>query len=470
MPIKNPHLKEQLIQLLARQAGVKAPDLAKQLGISPATLHRHLQANISSILASGKARRTRYALRRPLRGSIVEVPVYQIDDQGHASILSTLIPVYPTGSWMPLEHSDWPIDAEHQDGWWDGLPYPLYDLQPQGFMGRHFARAIHHILDVPETPQLWNDDQLLYVLIQRGSDLSGNLIVGDPAFELWQQQRLHPASPIPAVETASQYAQLAEQAIHHGTAGSSAAGEFPKFTAMRELAESITPHVIVKFSGAEDSKAVTRWADLLVCEHLALEQINTLPGLYASKSRVLRHSNRTFLELERFDRHGQFGRSALLSMETVNAALLGKDPGDWSLLADALAHARLIDAKTQEAIHILWWYGKLIANTDMHLGNLSFQPKQGKLQLAPSYDMLPMLYAPLAGGEVPVRNFEPPHPLPRQQSPWLIACEAAIKFWNTAASDPRIGNDFHQIASENGRKLLNLRDIIMPSKQPTTPP
>jgi len=42
---------------------------------------------------------------------------------------------------------------------------------------------------------------------------------------------------------------------------------------------------------------------------------------------------------------------------------------------------------------------RLIANTDMHLGNLTFHV-EGTFRLAPAYDMLPMAYAPLPGGEV----------------------------------------------------------------------
>lgn len=57
-----------------------------------------------------------------------------------------------------------------------------------------------------------------------------------------------------------------------------------------------------------------------------------------------------------------------------------------------------------------------IANTDVHTGNLSFRP-QAQLELAPAYDMLPMLYAPLPNGEVPALTFEPPPPLPPREPP-----------------------------------------------------
>ena len=59
-------------------------------------------------------------------------------------------------------------------------------------------------------------------------------------------------------------------------------------------------------------------------------------------------------------------------------------------------------------------------------GNLAFRPG---LKLAPVYDMLPMMYAPLPGGEVPPRIYQPEWPLPHQRAHWQTACVAALAFW-----------------------------------------
>ena len=103
-------------------------------------------------------------------------------------------------------------------------------------------------------------------------------------------------------------------------------------------------------------------------------------------------------------------------------------------------------------IQHLWWFGRLIANTDMHTGNLSFRP-QTQLALAPAYDMLPMLYAPLPGGEVPVRAFEPPLPLPPQRPVWTAACAAAQAFWQRASQDTRISDEFRSVCAFNAKRL-----------------
>ena len=163
---------------------------------------------------------------------------------------------------------------------------------------------------------------------------------------------------------------------------------------------------------------------------------------------------RTFLEVERFDRHGPFGRSPLLSLYTLDAALLGDGTTDWTRLAARLHAARLLVAADVQRINQLWWFGRLIANSDMHTNNLSFsQGNTGVLTLAPAYDMLPMLYAPLPGGEVPTRAFDPPLPLPPQRATWLVACGAAIRFWVQASEDSRLSDGFKRLCGVNASKL-----------------
>jgi AraC-like DNA-binding protein len=453
---RNEAARAQLTTALSRRAAASASDLATQLGVSVPTLHRLLQELGSAVVATGAARRTRYALRRALRGDTSPLPVYAVDATGRADHIGDLALVHPQGSCMRLEGTPWPAPEDSRDGWWGGLPYPLYDMRPQGYLGRQLARAEHRHFNVSANPEEWRDDDVLHVLSRIGSDASGNLIVGNPAFERWQASTLDSGKAMIGKSAVGRaYARLAEQAIAAGVAGSSAAGEFPKFPALRELAGSATPHVLVKFSGADASPAVQRWSDLLVCEHLALECAALLPGLASARSRIVMHEGRTFVEVERFDRHGEHGRSPLVSLGALDAALIGDGSANWTRLAQRLSDARLLDAHSVTHIEHLWWFGRLIANTDMHTGNLSFQPlgPPATLTPAPVYDMLPMLYAPLAGGEAPVRSFEPPLPLPPQRAAWTAACTAAITFWWRAATDTRISEAFRRVCSANGQRL-----------------
>ena len=456
---RNEAARDQLTAVLGRQAPVAAADIAGPLGISIPTLHRLLPALGDKLISTGKARRTRYALRRDLRGEFAPLPLYEIDSAGRAELVAHLDLVRPQGSCLPLAGAGWPVPEESRDGWWAGLPYPLYDMRPQGYMGRQFARAEHRQLGVSSNPQEWGDDDIAWVLSRSGSDASGSLILGNRAFEQWQASTLSPPEPLKARALGAAYARLAEQAIGAGAAGSSAAGEFPKFAALRERAGGATPHVLVKFSGADGSAAVRRWSDLLVAEHLALECAAGLPGLESARSRVVEHAGRTFLEVERFDRHGPFGRSRLVSLATLDAALMGAGTSDWAVLAGRLQALGLLGAEAVERIQHLWWFGRLIANTDMHTGNLSFVPNE-TLALAPTYDMLPMLYAPLPGGELPTRGFEPALPLPPQRGVWVACCRAAIAFWSAVAADERISPTFRRLCAANARRLREMADRV----------
>lgn len=460
---RNEAARAQLTSALSRRAAASASDLAVQLGVSVPTLHRLLREAGSAVIATGAARRTRYALRRAVRGDASPLPVYAVDAEGRADAIGDLVLVQPQGSCMSLEGTPWPVPEDSRDGWWGGLPYPIYDMRPQGYLGRQLARAEHRQFNVSANPEEWSDDDVMHVLSRIGSDASGNLIVGNAALERWQTATLRPADALPSKPSIGRaYARLAEQAIAAGVPGSSAAGEFPKFPALRALQGSDTPHVLVKFSGADGSPAVQRWSDLLVCEHLALECAATLPGVAGARSRVIVGDGRTFLEVERFDRHGEHGRSPLVSLGTLDAALLGDGSSDWTRLANRLNTAGLLGSDDLQRIDHLWWFGRLIANTDMHTGNLSFRPHgpPAALSLAPIYDMLPMLYAPLAGGEVPARSFEPPLPLPPHRATWRAACTAAITFWWRAATDKRISEAFRRLCSASGQRLEQIAQRV----------
>jgi hypothetical protein len=454
--LSNQPARERLAAVLGRIEPASAREIAKALDVSTPTALRILAEQKASLVVLGNARRRRYALRRALRGEASAWPVYAIDEAGRAHAAGEMALIAPAGSHLAVDAHAWPVPDESRDGWWPGLPYPLFDMRPQGFMGRGFARRHAGALRLDPDPTTWSEDDIVVALARAGADLSGNLMVGHAALAEWQRTTLNPPRPIAEAQRGAAYVALAEQALADGAAGSSAGGEFPKFTTLRERTGSRTPHVIVKFSGADDSAAVRRWSDLLVCEHLALETVARDLGLRSSRSDIVQHAGRTFLEVERFDRHGSQGRSALVSLETIDATFLGSSSTQWPELAKRLEVERLLDASDVARIEILWWFGKLIRNTDMHLGNLSFEPV-GTLRIAPVYDMLPMAYAPLSGGEVPPRPFDVALPMPEQRERWLAACTAALEFWRRAASDVRIGGPFRAVCADNAAALARLR-------------
>ena len=318
-------VRDQLPALLRRKPGASAPEITALANTSPATMLRALKEAGPDVVRVGKAGRTRYYLSRSLRGQYHALPLYRIDREGQASQVGKLQPLAPAGCHLDVQALGWPVAPEFANGVWPGLPYPLQDMWPQGFLGRNFARHIATELLVPDNPRAWSDDDAVVVLAQRGIDCTGDLVLGDVALERWLLDKSQALEPLAGIALAKHYVQMADHAALLGEAGSSAAGEFPKFTAVRQLeadqVNSLTPHVIVKFSGSERSGTVQRWSDLLVCEHLALQTLHGLGGVVCANSRLLQHGGRTFLEVERFDRQGLWGRSPLCSLATLEASI-----------------------------------------------------------------------------------------------------------------------------------------------------
>jgi len=432
----------------------QAGELVGRLGISRPSLMRAIAELGDQVVVRGRARRTAYAARRSVRGKVDPHPVYKIDESGKAHELGMLVPTYPAGCAMTLtEDLPWPLDDEMGDGWFRGIPYFLADMRPQGFLGRNFAHQYADILQVDEAVNRWSEDDVLHVLSLLGWDQPGQYIVGEPSLRRFLSEQQRELQFINDDEIPIAYPQRAQQALNFGVADSSAAGEFPKFTA-RRLREKPT-HVIVKFSGADGSPQEQRWGDLLVCEHLALETISDNLGLKAAQSSIYQIDGRTFYEVDRFDRHGEFGRSGVCSWSELNAALFGRT-GAWTDGADILLAAHFISEETAQQMKLLEQFGRLIGNSDMHDGNLSFLPD---LSLAPAYDMLPMIYAPQAGVELVERKFNPFPPLPKERQVWIQAAGAAVLFWNRVESDSRISAPFRDIAKANAQYVSRLLDF-----------
>lgn len=459
---QNEAARARLESVLQRNRLCSAVQLSSLLAVSVPTLHRILHERGNQIVRLGTTKLARYALRRAVRGRQSPISIYIINELGRGSHCGVLNLIAPQGSIWALNSIGWPVDAEHTAGVWDGLPYPIYDMRPQGYLGRIFAQQAALDLDVPTDPERWSDDHIVDVLSRRGADTPGNLILGDDAYALWLRSVASPQAIIGADQVPDCYVALAAEATALIGGGSSAGGEFPKFTAKRALEGSNTPHVIVKFSGADESTTIQRWSDLLVCEHLALKTLQEHTQLSASKSRIIKAGGRTFLEVERFDRSGEFGRSSLISLASLDASFIGSGNADWPALIESLVGLSMVSKELALEVQVLWWFGRLIANNDMHLGNLSFQLNSTddnglNLCLSPAYDMLPMLYAPLSGGEVPLRQFFVALPLPSQDQAWKIAHAAAILFWQSGSHDVRISPLFRAICQSNLLQLTQLK-------------
>lgn len=438
-----------LERLLRPRGPTGLAEIAAALGCATKTAQRLIASAGAAVIGAGQTRRRRVAWRRPLRGVLAELPVYRIAADGRPQELGRLRPVWPQGCHLETTTPPWPLADENRDGWHDGLPYPLYDIRPQGFLGRAFAREHAGALALPADPRLWDDAAILMGLSRQGDDLPGDLLIGDAALRRCLDARLQPTVALREADLERVYLAAAQMAMGGHAPGSSAAGEFPKFLTTRELPGAATPEVVVKFSGADDSPSAQRWRDLLACEQLAAETL----GTEAARSRLLAFGGRYFLESERFDRVGAHGRRGVLSLECVNAGLVGEPADDWTRVAQSLAARGLLPAADAERVAERQCFGQLIGNSDMHGGNLGFFVEPGGFRLAPSYDQLPMRYAPQPGGDVTSPPLLPLLPLPAERERWQRMAPLALGFWQAGAGDARISDGFRQLCADNADAL-----------------
>ncbi|MBA4743512.1 MAG: type II toxin-antitoxin system HipA family toxin YjjJ [Azoarcus sp.] len=394
-----------------------ARQLVERLGISQPTVSRAIVALGGEIVRIGAGRSIQYALRDASRG-FADIPIYRVAEDGTLGRLGILVPVRADGFVMRREDGV----ATHSDG----LPWWLYDMRPQGFLGRAYARRHAAALGLPERLSQWSDAHALRALLAHGHDVVGNLLLGDLAREHF----LGSSSPAPT--DPAQYPALADAAERGDQPGSSAGGEQPKFVAFADR------HVLVKFVAAEDNPVTRRWRDLLAAEHLAAQVLREA-DIPAVRTRLLDLGQRRFLEVERFDRAGPTGRRALHSLTAIEAEFVGDASAPWPALTRQLASKGIITPEAATRTALLYAFGTLIGNTDMHNGNLSFIAEHAPpYPLAPAYDMLPMGFAPRSGGALP--DDLPParlHPDVPPES-WRQALTLAEEFIRRMSTDERL--------------------------------
>jgi hypothetical protein len=428
-----------VINALRSQGGVAtSAELQTQLGLSQPTVSRALAPLVASgeVRILGAARSRRYLLPRPVEGVGREVPIMRVDADGVVTPLGRMVPL-PGGRF-------WVDEVDGLSKLHDDLPWFLNDMRPQGFMGRTFAAA-HPELQLAADPRRWSADDALKAMVVYGDDLPGNLIVGEQAFERYHSL----AQRASRVDSWRDYPALAEAAMQGSLPGSFAGGEQPKFCTL-----SGGRHVLVKFSPAGDSPAGQRSRDLLVCEHLALQALGQA-GRPAAATQIFLAGGRIFLESERFDRTAR-GRVGMVSLEVYNSEYVGKID-NWAATANRMAESRLLTSANAAQLRFLEAFGLLIANTDRHYGNISLLLKNDDWFLSPTYDMLPMLYAPI-NGEVVEQDFakRPLQPTTATLAEWAQAKDLAMAFWDTAAAHALISEGFKAIAAKNLQTLQAL--------------
>ena len=426
--------------LLAKES-LTAREAMHGLGISQSTFVRLVSSLKSEILTIGEARSRRYVLRRqidflPSRVKASSFPVMSVLESGELTHIANLHAVGQKSFYVES------LSRDVRTLLYSDIPYWLNDLRPSGFLGKLIPKR-HPELAYPEDIRFWNADCVISYWTTLGWDLIGNIIVGEVAYDLAIKNQAAIPLIVNEVERSATYSRLADDVISFGAAGSSAAGEQPKFLTTKS--KGLQP-VLVKFSPSGNDQVSKRRKDLLICEHLALEVLNKYQ-VPSSRSELIITTGRIFLELERFDRIGIKGRRGLLTLESLDAEFTGKG-GTWRDISLSLKNSQIISEDLHREILWRYYFGICIGNTDMHAGNLSFYVQGEKIiSIAPVYDMLPMIYAPVHG-EVLKPKFESPVLPPYDKNIWQQVIVPAKMFWVKVLDDSRISSEIRNIAKE----------------------
>ena len=404
------------------------------------------------VVTLGHGRATRYGLCRPLLGSrLGQQPVWLHDIHGGIRRWGTLTWLAGNQLHVQADSMEWLL--------MDSLPWFLAPLRLEGFLGRLHARTTHLAARVGDDPQRWGVEEQLYAAIAQVHDAPGAMTLGDP-------EGGSAADPVPTgdPERARRYDEIAANVAGYLPAGSSAAGEQPKFLVTRKVSgdgpQTEWERLIVKFAPPRGTPFGERWHDLLHAEAIAL---NTLAeaGQPVALARVLSSDRRTYLESVRFDRIGRHGRRHVVPLWAVQEAFVNRLTGPrWTDTCDELERQRRLGAEDAQRVRLWRMFGELIGNNDMHAGNLSLwadDPASGRFELAPCYDMLPMAYKPEPAREdfgLTPLTFS--RPATFDTSAWVQARELALRFWQRLADHVVCSREMRSVATENARRVASL--------------
>jgi len=415
-------------------------DIQNNCGLSERQVLRELTKLGDSVVKIASGRRPQYALTTRAFASGDRINVWEVDAYGKHSCVAVLRPLCVGGFFVEkFVGGSNLLLGEAGNGLYDDLPFFLRDMAPQGFLGRKIARELaQRDAEFPNNPERWNNEQIGRYLLSNSDDALGDLKLGNSANLRLKSSFSH--------SVPNDYPCLAEQAMSEDVAMSSAGGEQPKFVS---FCTDKQQHVIVKFSPKGSGVTARRWRDILVSEHYANELINGSDMLTAASSSLIEKEGRLFLESIRFDRHAKSGRSSMLSLKSIDAEFVGSGE-NWVASLKGLHKDGFLSGQDLFNGQYLWLFGRLINNTDMHLGNISLSMQGDTFNLLPIYDMCSMGFAPRNNGEVMPFAFSTP-----ENSRSLLGGvdvegvqKMANAYWHKLLAAPEISDEFRAFIAE----------------------
>lgn len=438
------HDHEVILGVLAHRGIASSQQLQEATGKSQATVSRLLADLSGQVLSFGRARATRYALPRPIRGLAAQQPIHWTDADGRIQEIGTLS--FLAGEQVCIGDSPHFAGTPARE-----LPWALSPLRAQGFLGRLHAQRLEGA-GLGGDPDRWSLESTLYSALFL-HDASGAITLGHAS-------TTRPAhAPLPRAGKALRTAlnAVALDVARTLPAGSSAGGEQPKFLAVLQGERSAPDelqHVIVKFTPPHDTPFGARWRELLLAEHLAA-QVLARHGIAAARTRIEASDTRTYLISERFDRFGAHGRRHAVAIGEVHKAFVPDHYTHWAASSAVLVRQGRLPAADHQTVATLLAFGRLIGNSDMHSGNLALfvalpDLLKGRFTLAPAYDMLPMRWRPnpSLGSNPEYAAFEPD-----QASLSSPAVAMARDYWAALADHADLGRALRRTAAAMHTRL-----------------
>jgi hypothetical protein len=260
------------------------------------------------------------------------------------------------------------------------------------------------------------------------------------------------AVPNDPLQKAEHYEHLAASIGDGLPAGSSAAGQQPKFTASLRSGECY----IVKFSPPRGTPFGERWHQLLHLEKRALQTLQA-NGIASAQTEIVKTAKRTCLESCRFDRRESKAMRHIVSAAAVHDEFVQAPRVNWVGTCEALVKQQQLSGSDARTVVMSYLFGQYIGNTDMHFGNLSFfvdDVMNPVFVPTPVYDMLPMMWRPdiHSGNLDPSPLREPTLPIGYVEES-ALARTWAIEYWQQASKDAELSAELRALCVENARRL-----------------
>ena len=338
------------------------------------------------------------------------ISISRVTRDGHVERLGQWLHAERT---LELEREGFPFLGPGRHQLEGELPWIFWDMCPSGYLGRRLQTRMPE-LRLPENPRDWMADHALHALTVAGSDLAGNLLVGEESVRAFRENTPNRVELKQAVKEALRDSVLA-------SAPSSLGGERPKL-----LVETNDGATIVKFSPPRTSPQGQRWSDLLRVEALCSRVLREM-RVGAAVSRPHEFPDRTLLIVVRFDRVPQRGRVGVGTLYWLAMDRFGEVSLSAPEVMRRLHAEDLVDAASVETCTRVHAFSAAIGNNDAHLGNYALLfDDAGRATLAPIYDVLPMVFAP-RNDELPDAWLTPRKtPIDPDIAPWVDALVRAV--------------------------------------------